>query len=192
VASAITHAVVGLAFAAAHPASRARPRLYAVSAACAVLPDVDAIGFALGVPYPSLLGHRGLTHALSFAVVVAVVAVALAFRDAAFGSRSWWSLCGLLFLSTASHGALDALTNGGLGAAFFSPFDTRRWFFPWRPIRVSPVDARAFFGARGLRVLASEVVWVWIPALALVALARLFAFAPRGRAREDRGRGQED
>ncbi len=178
-ASAITHAVVGLALAAAHPAARARPRLYAVSAACAVLPDADALGFALGVPYGSLLGHRGLSHSLAFAAVVAVVAVALAFRDAAFGSRTWWSLVALLFVSTASHGALDALTSGGLGVAFFSPFDLRRWFFPWRPIRVSPVDVRAFFGARGLRVLASEVVWVWLPALAFVGLARLLASPAR-------------
>jgi HEPN domain-containing protein len=52
VASAITHAVVGLALAWAHPASRVRPRLYVVSAALAVLPDADVLGFALGVPYP--------------------------------------------------------------------------------------------------------------------------------------------
>jgi len=31
-----------------------------------------------------------------------------------------------LFLATASHGVLDAMTNGGLGVAFFSPFDNRR------------------------------------------------------------------
>ena len=37
-----------------------------------------------------------------------------------------------LFLSTASHGVLDALTDGGLGVAFFSPFDQTRYFFPFR------------------------------------------------------------
>jgi hypothetical protein len=38
-----------------------------------------------------------------------------------------------VFLATASHGVLDATTNGGLGVAFFSPFDNRRYFLPWRP-----------------------------------------------------------
>jgi hypothetical protein len=26
------------------------------------------------------------------------------------------------------------MTNGGLGVAFFSPFDNGRYFLPWRPI----------------------------------------------------------
>jgi inner membrane protein len=69
---------------------------------------------------------------------------------------------------TASHGLLDALTDGGLGVAFFAPFDAGRYFLPWTPIRVSPIGL-GFFSARGAEVLASEVVWVWLPALALVA-----------------------
>jgi membrane-bound metal-dependent hydrolase YbcI (DUF457 family) len=39
----------------------------------------------------------------------------------------------------ASHGVLDALTDGGKGVAFFSPFDTTRHFFPVRPIPVAPI-----------------------------------------------------
>jgi hypothetical protein len=31
---------------------------------------------------------------------------------------------------TASHGMLDAMTDGGLGVAFFAPFDNARYFFP--------------------------------------------------------------
>jgi len=26
------------------------------------------------------------------------------------------------------------MTNGGLGVAYFSPFDNRRYFLPWPPI----------------------------------------------------------
>ena len=44
----------------------------------------------------------------------------------------------------ASHGVLDALTDGGPGVAFLAPFDDTRYFFPWRPIRVSPLW-RGFF-----------------------------------------------
>ncbi|NII73881.1 hypothetical protein FHW84_002454 [Dyella sp. SG562] len=49
------------------------------------------------------------------------------------------------------------------------PFASERFFFPWRPIAVSPIGAR-FFSARGLSVLASELRWVWLPC-GLAALA---------------------
>ena len=61
------------------------------------------------------------------------------------------------FLATASHGLLDAMTDGGLGVAFFSPFDNRRYFLPWTPIRVSPIGIEPFFTARGLEVLEERV-----------------------------------
>ena len=63
---------------------------------------------------------------------------------------------------------LDALTDGGLGVAFFAPFSARRYFLPWRPVAVSPIGM-GFFSERGLEVLGSEVVWVWLPSVALVA-----------------------
>jgi inner membrane protein len=44
----------------------------------------------------------------------------------------------------ASHGILDAMTDGGLGVAFFSPFDDTRCFFPFRPIKVSPIGLSFF------------------------------------------------
>ena len=75
-----------------------------------------------------------------------------------------WSF---FFLATASHGLLDAMTDGGLGVAFCSPFDTRRYFLPWTPIRVSPIGLGRFLGARGLAVLRTEFLWIWIPAIAL-------------------------
>jgi len=40
------------------------------------------------------------------------------------------------------------MTKGGLGVAFFSPFDNSRYFLPWRPIRVSPIAIHRFFSAR--------------------------------------------
>jgi len=62
----------------------------------------------------------------------------------------------LLFLTTASHGFLDAMTNGGLGIAFFSPFDPTRYFFPWKPILVSPIGLGRFLSQRGAAVLAAK------------------------------------
>ncbi len=81
-----------------------------------------------------------------------------------------WTAFLALFISAASHGLLDALTNGGLGIAFFSPFSNRRWFLPWRVLEVSPIGLLALFSRRGLRVLGSEVRYVWVPCLVLGAL----------------------
>jgi inner membrane protein len=75
-----------------------------------------------------------------------------------------------LFLATASHGILDAFTDGGRGIAFFAPFGTERYFFPITPMLVSPIG-RGFLSARGLHILASEVLCVWIPSLIIVAIA---------------------
>ena len=65
------------------------------------------------------------------------------------------------------------MTNGGLGVAFFSPFDTTRYFFPVRPVLVSPIGVSEFFNAYGVRVLISEAVWIWLPSLALFVLLRV-------------------
>jgi LexA-binding, inner membrane-associated putative hydrolase len=78
----------------------------------------------------------------------------------------------IFFIVIASHGALDAMTSGGLGIAFFAPFPGRRYFFPWRPILVSPIGVQRFFSPRGMAVLASEIVWVWVPS-AMVGAAGL-------------------
>jgi inner membrane protein len=64
---------------------------------------------------------------------------------------------------------LDAATDGGLGIGFWIPFSDTRFFLPWRPIPVSPLEPAAFFSARGAAILAAEVAWVWLPVLSLAA-----------------------
>ncbi len=76
-------------------------------------------------------------------------------------------------LITASHGLLDAFTNGGKGVGFFIPFDNRRYFLPWHPIQVSPIGF-AFFSREGLPVLLSEMLWVWLPTVAVVVPVLLY------------------
>jgi inner membrane protein len=61
------------------------------------------------------------------------------------------------------------MTDGGLGIAFFAPFDNRRHFFPFRPIKVSPI-ALSFFSARGLDVIWSELLWLCIPATIIASV----------------------
>lgn len=143
-----------------------------LSAFCASMPDLDVVGFAFGIRYGDLWGHRGLTHSLAFAVVTGLVVAELAYRREPRFTRPWWGLVAYFSLVTASHGALDALTDGGLGVAFFSPFDTTRYFFPVRPIAVSPIGVGVFFSEWGLRVILSELLWVGIPCLVALALCR--------------------
>jgi inner membrane protein len=138
-------------------------RFWGLSLLCTLLPDVDVVGFAMGIPYEHLLGHRGLTHSLVFAGVMGLLVVRLGFSSVDPGTGVWWSLVTHFFLVTASHGVLDALTDGGLGSAFFAPFDSSRYFFPWTPIKVSPIGISEFFTAYGMKVLVSELKWVGIP-----------------------------
>jgi inner membrane protein len=143
-----------------------------------MLPDLDVIAFFFGIPYGDMFGHRGFTHSFFFAALVGAVAAAhVSHQPHHPWHRSHLSHLTPLFLwfaaLTASHGILDAMTNGGRGIAFFAPFSDERYFFPWRPIQVSPIGV-GFFSARGLLVLASEAGWIWVPSAIIAASARLF------------------
>ena len=148
-------------------------------AACAasVLPDADSIGFWAGVPYDSPFGHRGFTHSFFFAGLVALVASAFARRLRAPAA----TVFAVVFVAAASHGILDAMTTGGRGVAFFSPFSNERYFLPWRVIEVSPIGVLPFFTRRGALVFASELTWIWLPA-ALVAVAGVWVRSAARRA----------
>ncbi|HVG25301.1 MAG TPA: metal-dependent hydrolase [Thermoanaerobaculia bacterium] len=127
-----------------------------------IAPDLDVAAFALGIPYNHPLGHRGLTHSIAFALLYSLLASLVLRTRESFP---------FLFLCTMSHAVLDAMTNGGLGVAFFAPFSNARYFLPWTPIRVSPIGA-GFFSARGLETLVSECLWVWLPCGIVSALGR--------------------
>jgi inner membrane protein len=167
-ASAFSHAIAALGIGACFYKPVIPKRVFALAAACAVLPDIDVLGFRFGIHYADFWGHRGFTHSLFFAALLSTAAVVLAFPRGVPG-LSRFSLWICLFLATASHGLLDAMTDGGLGVAFFSPFDTRRYFLPWTPIHVSPIGVTRFFTHRGLFVLQSELLWIWLPTVLLVA-----------------------
>jgi inner membrane protein len=82
---------------------------------------------------------------------------------------SAWRAFGFIGLAAASHPLLDACTNGGLGVALGWPLDNHRFFFPWRPIEVSPIGVR-FFSMHGWLVIQSELLWVWLPTATLALL----------------------
>ena len=164
--SVFSHAIVGSTLVACG-VSRPRASLVALGAALAVVPDLDVVGLAVGWGLDHPLGHRGLSHSLVAAAGLA--ALATAFVPARAG-ESRWRVWLVLALATASHGLLDALTNGGRGVAFLAPFAETRWHFPARPIEVSPIGVWSFISWRGLEVLANEVVWLWAPSLAALAV----------------------
>lgn len=157
----MTHAIVPLAIAVAAGRQRISPKLALAGAALAMLPDADVVGFALGIEYADTWGHRGATHAIAFAVMVSGVIAVLWPEARSFGA--------FLFLAfaMASHGLLDTLTSGGLGAALLWPVSDVRFFAPITPIRVSPIGAD-FFSERGVKTLMSELALVWVPCLAVV------------------------
>jgi len=188
-ASLFTHAFAGAMIGqAGKPAWRKDWRFWPVVIAYSILPDIDSIGFHMGVPYGALWGHRGLTHSLLFAFILATFAAM--WLDGRFHRQ--WKIVILYLVVMASHGVLDAMTNGGLGVAFFSPLDTQRYFFPWRPILVSPIGLGGFFSARGLRIMSSEILWIWCPALVLFALIKLLQRQPPLPAEDSPLRNKQD
>ena len=165
-----SHAIFASAVGKAYASEPMPLRFWVLTPTCAMLPDVDAIGFAFGVPYDSMLGHRGLTHSIAFALLIGFVVGMFASGKRLAGIGRLQSI--LYFtLVTLSHPLLDALTNGGLGVALFAPFSAERYFFPFRPIEVSPIGMR-FFSDRGLEVLTSEAIWVWVPAIVIYSAAK--------------------
>jgi inner membrane protein len=128
-------------------------------AALSLLPDLDVIGFRLGIPYGAPFGHRGATHSVAAAAAVTTVVV----LPAILRGRPALGLGVRTFVAVASHGLLDALTDGGKGVALLWPWSLHRYFAPWRPIPVAPIGS-AMLSMRGLHVAALEAL-MFLPLL---------------------------
>src|SRR3954462_15517130 len=118
-ASLVSHAVAALGLGAAFFRRPAPGRILIAGTACAVIPDIDVIGFRFGVHYGDFWGHRGFTHSIAFAILLATALLLTVFRKRMPG-LPYFALWLYLFLATISPGVLDAMTDGGLGVAFFS------------------------------------------------------------------------
>ena len=166
--SILTHAAVPLAMYYAADRGRISKRLLCAGVLAAILPDFDVAAFALGIPYADAFGHRGASHSLLFAGLLALLGAVLhhPLRSRPAQAAAW------IFVCAVSHPLLDALTSGGLGVALLWPWNDHRFFAPWRPILVSPF-ANGFFSARGVSTLLSELRWVWLPLLVGAASWRL-------------------
>ncbi len=159
-ASIFTHPVVAIAF--SPWVNKLNKRKVIISGIIlSIFPDIDVIAFKLGIPYEHLLGHRGITHSITFALLFSG---AITWLIAQSSKLAIWLY---LFICMVSHGILDALTNGGLGIAFFAPFLNERYFLPIQPLQVSTLHVQHFFSEHGVTVMKSEFLYVWLPLLFL-------------------------
>jgi inner membrane protein len=153
-------------------------RLLLAGVVASMIPDLDVVAFRLGIPYAAQFGHRGFTHSLLFAFLLALLGVALTRYVRSTPIKVFL----FLFIAIASHGLLDTFTNGGLGIALLWPFSDARFFAPLQPIQVSPIGISHVLSSYGLAVFRSELVWVWLPCFTAAAIAvvlrRLFAASP--------------
>jgi inner membrane protein len=169
----VTHAAIPLAIGVVLGSKRISRRLLLAGMVASMVPDMDVIAFKLGIEYAHQLGHRGASHSIAFALALGALAALLA----PWLQAKRWVTWVFVSIACVSHPLLDMLTTGGLGAALWWPFSDQRLFFPARFIRVSPLTLERFLGPAGLTVIKSEILWVWLPCLALM----LAAYALRSR-----------
>ncbi|WP_024770439.1 metal-dependent hydrolase [Aquimarina macrocephali] len=170
-ASIFAHGFTAYAFGKSFSKEIYTKKLWILGIICSILPDADVIGFKFGITYESFWGHRGFSHSLFFALLLGVIVTFIFYSKKTF-TKTGAALILYFTICTAFHGVLDAMTTGGLGIAFFSPFDTTRYFFPWRPIQVSPIGLSNFFSIWGIKVLLSELIWIVIPTSIYILVIR--------------------
>lgn len=160
-ASIFGHAIVG--FTLSKVLSKKNSKiLLLLAVASTILPDIDVLAFSFGIPYEAPFGHRGFAHSIVFAVLWATL---LMFIFGSLNRKIWWIV---IFLSTISHGILDAMTSGGKGVGFFIPFNNSRFFFPFREIVVSPIGIEKFFSEWGIKVILSELKYIVLPCFVIL------------------------
>jgi inner membrane protein len=128
-------------------------------------PDVDVVGFSLGVPYEAPFGHRGATHSSLVALAIGVLVFAyLRWRQ----SKAPAKTALVATLVALSHGWLDTMTfGGGLGVALLWPFSDHRFWSPIRFIHVAPIGFE-LFTKQGIAIMIVELIFFapfWIYAV---------------------------
>ncbi len=120
----VGHLAIG--FAAGRVQARGRGgliRQFLLFGTLSVLPDLDLVAVALHHSR-TVLGHRGVTHSLMFAAIVATLVAIFASRLAPGSSRI--RTFAVAFLVGASHAVLDPLCAGSSGTRLLWPFTTAR------------------------------------------------------------------
>jgi len=169
--SLISHAVVGLAAGVAFSPEQSADSFVPLCIISSTLSDIDGLAFALGIPYNSFFGHRGFFHSITFALILSLLIMHICFPYIKPFTGMWFYYETIFFMLSVSHGILDAMTEGGKGVAFFSPFSQKRYLFPWKPMIACPLTIGDFFSEWGKIAVKSELVWIWLPSFALILLS---------------------
>jgi inner membrane protein len=154
------HALAGLTISGAFTKAKPPRRMWAFAMACAVAPDLDWFPGFLKLPVGTSLAHRGMSHSLIAALLIAVAAMLIGFRPQLRSPRHW----GCMLAAAFSHALLDACTFGGTGVAFLLPFSDARFVCIWQPIFVSPIPLSGKLLDWLLFSLGTEAIWIGIPA----------------------------
>lgn len=176
----LTHPAVPLAIGLGLGSKIIPKRLLVAGVVASILPDLDVLSYQFGIHYTSVYSHRGFTHSIEVALSIAMLAAFAARHLKATATSAFL----FVFAAIVSHGVLDSFTNGGSAIAFLWPFSDERFFAPYRFIEVSPIGIAPLFSARGVKVLVSELLWVWMPAVIcgfLLSIATMMYSQPRAR-----------
>lgn len=170
-ATILTHGIVGYTLARICVRKPVSPLYWILAFMAPMLPDLDMLGQKYyGISYSDCWGHRGAWHSIFMAFWAALVLLLLfklftRTKGLKLNKDCFWGF----FLGISSHGLLDGITNGGLGVAVFWPANCNRYFFPWRPLEVSPLSLDRFLN-QGLFILKNEFYYVWIPCFVILFL----------------------
>ena len=158
-------------------AAIARPAI-AAFAALALAPDLDIVGYFIGVPGGSQWGHRGFSHSFAVALVGGLLAAWMA-----GGLRIPRFRTGLTaFLALASHCLLDILSAHGSGPMLLWPFTQATYESPWQPIP-GVISAYSYFSAQAIRTYVVETL-LTLPATIYAAV--VFLRRPESRVKSPR------
>jgi len=150
-------------------------KIFLLVLVCTIFPDIDVKAFDFGIPYGHPFGHRGFTHSIFFSILLGIL-FAFIFFNKQFKSnkKMFWLIASYFILCTFSHTFFDMMTNGGKGCAVFAPFDNSRYFLPFRPIKVAPFTFKKLLGERGIAIIKSEFLFLWLPSIALYFFGKIF------------------
>jgi inner membrane protein len=173
-ASIITHSIAAVIFGKTLTNKLLSKKFWIFVAIFSIIPDADVISFKFGIPYENFWGHRGFTHSFLFAFLIGAAGSGFYLKSFNITKAKFWGWTLFFFAITSTHTLLDAMTNGGLGVAFFSPFENSRYFLPFRPLEVSPIGVKRFISARGVTILLNEFSYVILPLLGFLGIKKLY------------------
>jgi inner membrane protein len=175
------HALAGVAIhSLALPGKQKSRRTIALSLVCALIPDLDWFMSFFPISTRHFLNHRGVTHSLVAAVLIAIGAVILGFSRKERSKPIWICMLACAF----SHCLLDACTLGGVGVALFTPVTAVRFVCDFQPIRVGPIPLNWHLFQPFLAGLWTELLWIGLPSVVMLAAARGYHGLPALRLQE--------